>query len=89
MTLPRLSWQDTRRVTVCFLPHSLVFGQDCLYTRTRVCTAVPVPRYGVCTSTKFSTRRDPRVERSTIVLNLVLLNLVPGTAVTLSVVLVY
>jgi hypothetical protein len=28
----RASWHDTRRVTVCLLPHSLVIGEDCLYT---------------------------------------------------------
>jgi hypothetical protein len=30
--LPRASWHDTRRVTVCLLSHSLVIGEDCLYT---------------------------------------------------------
>ena len=30
----RVSWHDTRRVTVCLLPHSLVIGEDCLYTRS-------------------------------------------------------
>ena len=34
MTLFHASWHDTRRVTVCLLLHSLVFGQDCLYTST-------------------------------------------------------
>ena len=34
MTLPRASWHDTRQVTVCLLPCSLVFGEHCLYTRT-------------------------------------------------------
>jgi hypothetical protein len=29
----RASWHDTRHVTVCLLPHSLVFGEHCLYTR--------------------------------------------------------
>jgi hypothetical protein len=32
--LPRAPWHGTRRVMVCFLPHSLVFGQDCLYNGT-------------------------------------------------------
>ena len=35
VTLPRASWHDTRRVTVCSLPHPLVIGEDCLYTRAR------------------------------------------------------
>ena len=35
MTLPRASWHDTRQVTVCLLPRSLVFGEHCLYTRTK------------------------------------------------------
>ena len=34
VNFPRASWYDTRRVTVCLLPHSLVIGEDCLYTRT-------------------------------------------------------
>ena len=33
VAFPRASWHDTRRVTVCLLPHSLVFGEQCLYTR--------------------------------------------------------
>jgi hypothetical protein len=33
VTIPRASWRDTRQVTVCLLPHSLVFGEHCLYTR--------------------------------------------------------
>ena len=36
VTLPCASWYDTRQVTVCLLPRSLVFGEHCLYTRTRV-----------------------------------------------------
>ena len=36
VTFLRVSWHDTRRVTVCLLPHSLVIGEDCLYTSTRV-----------------------------------------------------
>ena len=28
----RALWHDTRRVSVCQKPHSLVFGQDCLYS---------------------------------------------------------
>ena len=35
VTLPRASWHDTRQVTVCLLPRSLVFGEHCLYTRTK------------------------------------------------------
>ena len=34
VTLPRASWHDTCRVTVCRLPYSLVVGEDCLYTST-------------------------------------------------------
>ena len=34
MIFTRASWHDTRRVTVCLLPHSLVIGEDCLYTST-------------------------------------------------------
>jgi hypothetical protein len=34
VNLPRASWHDTRQVTVCLLPRSLVFGEHCLYTRT-------------------------------------------------------
>ena len=33
VTFLRVSWHDTRRVTVCLLPHSLVIGEDCLYTK--------------------------------------------------------
>jgi hypothetical protein len=33
VTLPRAFWHDTRQVTVCLLPRSLVFGEHCLYTR--------------------------------------------------------
>jgi hypothetical protein len=36
VTLPRASWHDTRWVTVCLLPHSLVFGEHCLYLGTAV-----------------------------------------------------
>ena len=34
VTFLRVSWHDTRRVTICLLPYSLVIGEDCLYTST-------------------------------------------------------
>ena len=43
VTFSRASWHDTRQVTVCLLPHSLVIGEDCLYTKFSTCTAVVRP----------------------------------------------
>jgi hypothetical protein len=40
VTLPCASWHDTCRATVCRLPYSLVFGQDCLYTSVYTHTRV-------------------------------------------------
>jgi hypothetical protein len=39
-TLPRASWHDTCRATVCRVPYSLVVGEDCLYTSTCICISI-------------------------------------------------
>ena len=61
VTFSRASWHDTRQVTVCLLPHSLVIGEDCLYTKFSTCTAVVLECvhtavYTGYSNTKFSTK---------------------------------